>query len=298
MPKGGGSYGKTGHARFRGSLRKKDPIVSLHRVKAMTGGASALVGGAVAGAASATEGGSTQWGLVLVILALIGVIAYLISLHMGVGAGAGPVKTPTRQAENRRTEPGLGLPSVLVAPVSTRTNPYGDPLSPPLKSDGVYFPPDSGDIRGLPMVTGGDDGPATCNSATCGGMVGIGGAGAGLGLPINMRTRGYSPDFSQIGLLTRERADRTEDTSFRDPMILPLFGRRVLNGRDKYQYYTMSNTGAVNTKLPVKVRGRNCVNEYGCDELMNQDTVYVEGYNNVFRATIYESNTFSYIPYL
>jgi hypothetical protein len=50
--------------------------------------------------------------------------------------------------------------------------------------------------------------------------------------------------------------------------------------------------------LPVKVRGRNCVNEYGCDELMNQDTVYVEGYNNVFLATIYESNTFSYIPYL
>uniref|UniRef100_A0A6C0EN73 Uncharacterized protein n=1 Tax=viral metagenome TaxID=1070528 RepID=A0A6C0EN73_9ZZZZ len=290
MPKGGGSYGKTGHARFRGSLRKKDPIVSLHRAKAMTGGASALVGGAVAG----SEGGSTQWGLVLVILALIGVIAYLISLHMGVGAGTGPVKTPTRRAE-----PGLGLPSVLVAPVSTRTNPYGDPLSPPLKSDGVYFPPDSGDIRGLPMVTGGDGGSATCNSATCGGMVGPGGVGrAGTGLPINMRTRGYSPDFSQIGLLTRERADRTEDTSFRDPMILPLFGRRVLNGRDKYQYYTMSNTGAVNTKLPVKVRGRNCVNEYGCDELMNQDTVYVEGYNDVFRATIYESNTFSYIPYL
>ena len=79
-------------------------------------------------------------------------------------------------------------------------------------------------------------------------------------------------------------------------MILPLFGRRVMNGRDKYQYYTMASMGA--TKLPIKVRGRNCINEYGCDELMNNDNVYVEGYNESFRATIYENSQFSYIPYL
>jgi len=136
--------------------------------------------------------------------------------------------------------------------------------------------------------------PTTCNSGECAGTL----ATVPVGIPVNVQTRGYAPDYTQLGILTRERRDRTEDTSFRDNMILPLMGRRVLNGRDKYQYYTMSNTGAVNTKLPVRVRGKNCIGEYGCDELMNGDVVTVEGYNETFRATIYENSGFGYIPYL
>ena len=49
-------------------------------------------------------------------------------------------------------------------------------------------------------------------------------------------------------------------------------------------------------KLPVKVKGRNCSGEYGCDEILNGDEVYVEGYNETFKATIYENGLFSYIP--
>jgi hypothetical protein len=80
-------------------------------------------------------------------------------------------------------------------------------------------------------------------------------------------------------------------------MILPLMGRRVMSGRDKWQYYTMSNTGNLNTKLPVSVNGRSCTGEYGCDSIMNGDTIYVEGYNDTFKATIYENNLFNYIPF-
>jgi hypothetical protein len=94
-------------------------------------------------------------------------------------------------------------------------------------------------------------------------------------------------DYSQMGILTRNE------------MILPLMGRRHMNGRDKWQYYTVSNTGGnLNTKLPVSVKGKSCTSEYGCDEIMNGDTVYVEGYNDTFKSTIYENNMFSYIPYL
>jgi hypothetical protein len=93
-------------------------------------------------------------------------------------------------------------------------------------------------------------------------------------------------DYSQMGILTKNE------------QILPLMGRRHMNGRDKWQYYTISNTGNLNTKLPVSVKGKSCTSEYGCDEMMNGDAIYVEGYNDTFKATIYENSAFSYIPHL
>ncbi len=110
------------------------------------------------------------------------------------------------------------------------------------------------------------------------------------GLPINIKTRGYEGNYSQLGILTRESGEN---------MILPLMGRRSTSGRDKHQYYTMTNTaGNINTKLPVSVKGRSCTSEMGCDEIYNNDAVYVEGYNDTFRATIYENALYSYIPWM
>ena len=95
--------------------------------------------------------------------------------------------------------------------------------------------------------------------------------------------------YTQVGILTRSTKKGNED------LILPLMGRRT--GRyDKMQYYTMSNTGPVNTKLPVSKNGKSCTGEYGCDEIMNGDTVYVEGYSDTFKVTVYESGQFSYDP--
>ena len=69
-----------------------------------------------------------------------------------------------------------------------------------------------------------------------------------------------------------------------------------MNGRSKYQYYTISNSGNVNTKLPVRKNGRNCINEYGCDELFDGEDILVQGYDDNFKVTIYENSTFQYIP--
>jgi Family of unknown function (DUF5755) len=237
---------------------------------------------------------SLLYGMAFIILSLFAVVYYVTYLYVK--------QVPARSTQGSSSvipssDGIIGLPSLYLSSRSARQDPYTDPYAPPLKNDGMYFPPDSADVRGIPMLVA-ENAPATCNSGMCGGAVGLGVTNAGI--PINVKTRGYSRDFTQIGLLTRERKDRekTGDTAFTDNMILPLFGRRVLNGRDKYQYYTMSNTGAVNTKLPVKVRGRNCINEYGCDELNNGDLVMVEGYNESFRATVYENGSFSYIPFL
>jgi hypothetical protein len=146
-----------------------------------------------------------------------------------------------------------------LAGISTRNDILNDPYAPPLKNDGYYFSSNSGDIRAVPQV------------------------------PINIETRGLNTQYSQIGILTK---------SSHDDLILPLMGRRHMSGRDKWQYYTISNTGNLNTKLPISVNGKSCTSEYGCDQIMNGDSVYVEGYKNTFKATVYENNMFSYIPVL
>jgi len=110
--------------------------------------------------------------------------------------------------------------------------------------------------------------------------------GYSRGIPVNIETRGLSQDYTQMGILTRKE------------MILPLMGRRLVTGLDKWQYYTISNTGAINTKLPISVRGRKCSGEYGCDCLMDGDDVFVEGYKETFRVTLYEVARFQYIPYI
>lgn len=109
------------------------------------------------------------------------------------------------------------------------------------------------------------------------------------GIPVNIETRGLQSDYTQMGIITCERKEN---------MILPLMGRRLMTGVDKWQYYTISNTGAINTKLPIRYRGRGCSGEYGCDCLMNGDVVYVEGYQDIFRVTLYETAKFQYIPYI
>ena len=109
------------------------------------------------------------------------------------------------------------------------------------------------------------------------------------GVPINIRTQGVETDYRQVGILTRVGAG--------SQVILPLMGRPVLTNRDKWNFYTMSEQNNM-VKLPISNKGRSCTNEYGCDNLYNGDTVYVEGYNDTFKVTMYENQTMRYIPYL
>jgi len=106
------------------------------------------------------------------------------------------------------------------------------------------------------------------------------------GVPINMRTRGYDEHYRQVGILTRNNSSE---------MILPLMGRPLHFNQNKWQFYTMSEN---NVKLPVSRNGRSCTNEYGCDDLFNGDTVYIEGYNDSFKVTIYDNYQPRYIPVL
>ena len=111
------------------------------------------------------------------------------------------------------------------------------------------------------------------------------------GVPLQTPTQGYPQSFQQIGILTTTSRDNGIA-----PLILPLLGRPVPPGRrGKFQYYTISNTGVINTKLPIKKKGRSCVSEYGCDELYSGDSVFVDGYDLEFQVTVYESSGIPYI---
>jgi len=106
-------------------------------------------------------------------------------------------------------------------------------------------------------------------------------------VPVNIQTRGVNSSYQQVGILTRNDGS---------DMILPLMGRKHMNGRDKWQFYTVSGSGNLNTRLPVSVNGKSCTSEYGCDDIYNGDVIYVEGYNDTFNVTMYENNSFNYIP--
>ena len=112
--------------------------------------------------------------------------------------------------------------------------------------------------------------------------------GTKLGVPINIRTQGVESDYRQVGILTRITGEET---------ILPLMGRPLIYGRDTWNFYTMSDKNNM-VKLPITFKNKNCSGEYGCDNISNGDTVYVEGYNDAFKVTMYENNTMRYIPYI
>lgn len=121
------------------------------------------------------------------------------------------------------------------------------------------------------------------------GGIGLGGSMMAppiITMPINVRTQGppINTNYRQVGLLTRINGKET---------ILPLMGRPLQKNRDKWQFYTMSDKNN-SVKLPISFKKKSCTGEYGCDNIYNGDTVYVEGYKDAFQATIYDNAVMEY----
>jgi hypothetical protein len=107
-------------------------------------------------------------------------------------------------------------------------------------------------------------------------------------IPINIATQSYNSSYRQIGILTRIGDKET---------ILPLLGRPRIANRDKWNFYTMSESNNL-LKLPITHKGKKCMSENGCDDLYTGDTVNVDGYNDSFKVTTYENESPQYIPYI
>jgi hypothetical protein len=116
------------------------------------------------------------------------------------------------------------------------------------------------------------------------------------GIPINISTNIGAVDTSyrQIGILTPKGKNHSPSSHTH---ILPLLGRPLFTSRSKWQYYTMTDkTNSI--KLPIIYNGRSCTNEYGCDELLGGEHVFVQGYNESFTVTKYDNDTIKYMPFL
>jgi Family of unknown function (DUF5755) len=204
---------------------------------------------------------------------IIGLVIFVFVFVFGVGlfssrCNRGGTDTDTMNAESVFVQP---------RPNTFFTNQEGDTLSnpyaPPLKD--VFFNGAGGSVL----------------------------RGAGPGVPINMATNTgatVNASYQQIGLLTKADTDnrsKSGSSSSSDPVIMPLMGKPLFTSRDKWLFYTISDKNNA-MKLPIIIKGRNALSEIGVDNVYTGDTVYVQGYNDQFKVTLYENSAPQYIPFI
>lgn len=105
-----------------------------------------------------------------------------------------------------------------------------------------------------------------------------------VGLPVNIPTRGISSGFQQVGILTGE-----------GEKIMPLFGEETYPGSNMWRYYT--NTDQYQSvKLGVRKGSWDCMDERGCKELYNGDSVDIQGKSGSFNVEMYKFDSPKYMP--
>lgn len=114
------------------------------------------------------------------------------------------------------------------------------------------------------------------------------------GIPINIKTRGGDDiEFKQVGVLSSINNDDTKNSS----RILPLFGKPTFTRSSKWNYYT-STDGYHLIRLSVNYKNKDCMNEYGCDEIYDEDEIYIDEYNQKFKVKLYQNTAPKYIPFV
>ena len=200
-------------------------------------------------------------------------------LHGGHGHGHGNlmvIQQPPPATQSDLLDFGIGGPS---SSQDVLLNPY----VPPLRDNSIGSTTPSYDIRG---------GVETIHY----GGYGFGGSGGGAaGVRVNVPTRAVDTTYRQVGILTRN-GNGGGGTGGGHETILPLIGRPLFTNRDKWQFYTLSDKNNA-IKLPITVNGKSGTGEYGCNNVSSGDIVYVEGYNDAFKVSAYDSASLRYLPF-
>ena len=109
-----------------------------------------------------------------------------------------------------------------------------------------------------------------------------------LGVPINIPTRGTTPDVQQVGILTNTENDQ----------VLALYGRPTFRGSHKWMYYSATDKFHA-LRLPISSGSRNCTGEFGCDEVSDGDELTIPTYpDRKFKVTVYNMDAPRYIPFV
>ena len=199
---------------------------------------------------------------VLMALLVVGTIVYIFQNDQGKRPVA-PMPVPEYR------EPKEQKPTVIVVQSPPQQHP--DPRFSPLSPEQSYET--QPDIRGFPSV------PIA--------------AGVGPVMPINTQTRGYPDTFQQVGLLTA--AGGSDNSASPTRTILPLFGRKLITNRDRWNYYTRTD-GMNPVQVPIQYKRRNCDDDNGCEEIMEGESVSVPVLGQSYVANIYRYSAPRYIP--
>jgi hypothetical protein len=231
----------------------------LSRTCRATSRAARMVGGAAA-AVCPPGVWCMDTGMLVVAIVLVGVLAFIgFQIYKQRQIPAVPQK-----------------PTVVVVTTPTPTVVQSAPLIPadprfnPLSPERSYETPP--DLRGFPTPP----------------------ISAGMGaIPINIPTRGVPDQYQQVGVLTAPGGTETSGTPTRT--ILPLFGRKLITNRDRWNYYTRTD-GMNPVQVPLEFKRRKCDDDVGCDEITEGDTVSVPIMGQSYVANVYRYSVPRYLP--
>jgi hypothetical protein len=91
----------------------------------------------------------------------------------------------------------------------------------------------------------------------------------------NIPTQGVPESYQSMGIVKTPEGK-----------LLPLYGRRSISSRDRYNYYTRTDTYNP-VAVPIHIKGRDCQDQVGCPELYNGDTVKLSATGEQGEVTIY-----------
>jgi len=119
------------------------------------------------------------------------------------------------------------------------------------------------------------------------------------GIPINIPSRGFSGGFQQVGTLYKNQIadDGKVVGNSSDTVIIPIFGRPLYPGSNKWNYYVTSDKYAM-VKMPFTFKGKKTDDQYGVDELFDGDVITLPEYNGEFVVKIYQYDKPRYIPFI
>lgn len=103
-------------------------------------------------------------------------------------------------------------------------------------------------------------------------------------IPINIPTQGLPERFQSVGVMTTP-----------DGQVLPLYGRRTATSTDRWNYYTRTDTYNP-VPIPVSYKKRDCMDDTGCEELMDGEAVKNFATGSESKVHIYRMDGPKYIP--
>jgi hypothetical protein len=199
--------------------------------------------------------------MAVIIVGILGFIGYQIYKNQAQ-AQAQPMK-PTVVVVTQPMQQQPQQPTIIQ---QAQADPRFNPLSP---EQSYTAPPD---LRGFPTPP----------------------ISAGVGaIPINQPTRGVPDQYQQVGVLTAPGGTETSGTPTRT--ILPLFGRKLITNRDRWNYYTRTD-GMNPVQVPLEFKRRKCDDDVGCDEITEGDTVSVPIMGQSYVANVYRYAVPRYLP--